>query len=170
MAALIEAGALEVGPGLRVRAEGSAFTAESPCVPGSAVTVTTLVEARLPHSDLRRTDDALLGGLLRAGACRTHRVGGHDTGGLDVTATPHYLMDRQESVRKRPLALGIPTEGVHWVTAAGARPGVGSVTLADAYAVARGALRAAVPATPPAPAPAVAGPRKRSNVELASTH
>jgi hypothetical protein len=31
----------------------------------------------------------------------------------------------------------VPTEAVHWVTAAGIRPGVNSVTLGDADAIAR---------------------------------
>ncbi|MET9804003.1 FAD/NAD(P)-binding protein [Streptomyces sp. NPDC006368] len=157
MAALIEAGVLDViGPRLDVRAEGGVFTAASPDVPGSAVTATTLVEARLPEPDLRRTGDALLAELLRTGACRTHTVDGYDTGGLDVTPRPYRLVDRQGRAHARRFALGVPTEGVHWVTAAGARPGVDSVTLSDADAVARAALLAATPVHDP------------SNVELAS--
>ncbi|MET9427067.1 FAD/NAD(P)-binding protein [Streptomyces sp. NPDC003036] len=144
MAALIEAGVLAVvGPRLRVRAEGGAFVGESPDVPGSAVAATTLIEARLPEPDLRRTGDALLAGLLAAGACRTHVVDGYDTGGLDVTPRPYRLIDRQGRAHPRRFAVGVPTEGVHWVTAAGARPGVDSVTLSDADAVARAALVAA---------------------------
>lgn len=48
----------------------------------------------------------------------------------------------------RRFAYGVPTESVHWVTAAGIRPGVGSVTLEDSDAIA-----AAVLAVPQAPAP-----------------
>ncbi|MGW0709985.1 FAD/NAD(P)-binding protein [Streptomyces sp. NPDC002643] len=143
MAALIEAGVLTVlGPGLEVRAADGAWSACSPDVPGSAVRVTTLVEARLPEPDLRATDDDLLAGLLRTGQCRAHVVDGYETGGLDVTGRPYHLMDRQGVAHARRFAFGVPTEGVHWVTAAGARPGVDSVTLSDADAVARAALRA----------------------------
>ncbi|MEU6483925.1 FAD/NAD(P)-binding protein [Streptomyces sp. NPDC046887] len=158
LAALIEAGVLRViGPRMEVRAEGGAFTATSPDVPGSAVTATTLIEARLPEPDLRHTGDELLAGLLRDGGCRTHRVDDHDTGGLDVTPPPYRLVDATGRAHPRRFALGVPTEGVHWVTAAGARPGVGSVTLSDADAVARAALstlhtpHAPLPPQPPAP-------------------
>ncbi|MGV9502148.1 FAD/NAD(P)-binding protein [Streptomyces sp. NPDC003642] len=144
LAALVEAGVVEVlGPRLRVREEAGAWTADSPDVPGSAVSVTTLIEARLPEPDLRHTADALLAGLLRTGQCRPHTIDRYETGGLDVTPRPYHLIDRQNRVHKRRFAFGVPTEGVHWVTAAGARPGVDSVTLSDADAVARGALRAA---------------------------
>ncbi|MBD9727789.1 FAD/NAD(P)-binding protein [Streptomyces caniscabiei] len=150
MSALIEAGVLTVlGPRLRTRPEGGAWVAGSPDVPGSAVRVTTVVEARLPEPDLRRTADELLADLLTKGGCRPHRVDGYETGGLDVTPRPYHLIDRQNIVHARRFAFGVPTEGVHWVTAAGARPGVDSVTLSDADAVARAALRAATPAKAP---------------------
>ncbi|MEU0966951.1 FAD/NAD(P)-binding protein [Streptomyces sp. NPDC005917] len=144
LTALLEAGVVEVlGPGLEVGREDGAWVARSPEVPGSAVRVTTLIEARLPEPDLRRTADELLAGLLHEGACRPHRVDGHETGGLDVTPRPYRLIDRQGRPHPRRFAVGVPTEGVHWVTAAGARPGVDSVTLSDADAVARAVLRTA---------------------------
>ncbi|MEU7646142.1 FAD/NAD(P)-binding protein [Streptomyces huasconensis] len=152
MTALIEAGVLDVlGPRLSVRPDGGAFLAHSPDVPGSDVRVATLIEARLPEPDLRRTADDLLAALLEAGRCRPHTVDGHETGGLDVTARPYHLIDRQGRPHARRFAFGVPTEGVHWVTAAGARPGVDSVTLSDADAIARAALRTATgrAGTPP---------------------
>lgn len=149
LTALIEAGVIDVlGPGLRIRtghdaAGRPAFLADCSGVPGEPVAVRTLVEARLPEPDLRRTTDPLLSGLLRSGECRPHRVGPYETGGLDVTARPYRLIDRQGRPHARRFAIGVPTEGVHWVTAAGARPGVDSVTLTDTDAVARAALRVA---------------------------
>ncbi|MEW2163861.1 FAD/NAD(P)-binding protein [Streptomyces sp. NPDC007084] len=164
LAALIEAGVVEViGPRLDVRAEDGAWVARSPDVPGSAVRATTLVEARLPEPDVRRTGDELLARLLKTGGCRPHTVDGYETGGLDVTERPYHLIDRQGRAHARRFAFGVPTEGVHWVTTAGARPGVDSVTLSDADALARAALRAAT---------AEAEPRTEAhpwpNVELAS--
>ncbi|MGX1884612.1 FAD/NAD(P)-binding protein [Streptomyces sp. NPDC055287] len=145
MTALIEAGVLDViGPRMTVETTGDAFVARSPDIPGSEVTARTLVEARLPEPDLRRTSDELLARLLKTGQCRPHTVGGYETGGLDVTRRPYRLIDSQGRAHPRRFAFGVPTEGVHWVTAAGARPGVDSVTLTDADAVARAALRAAV--------------------------
>ncbi|MGW3109308.1 FAD/NAD(P)-binding protein [Streptomyces sp. NPDC001100] len=144
LAALVAAGTVEVlGPRLEVREADGAWVARSPAIPGSAVRVATLVEARLPEPDLRRTADPLLGRLLRTGGCRPHTVDGYETGGLDVTARPYNLIDRQGRAHARRFAFGVPTEGVHWVTAAGARPGVDSVTLSDADAVARAVLRVA---------------------------
>lgn len=159
MTALIEAGVVEVlGPRLAVRptADG-AYLAHSPDVPGSDVSVTTVIEARLPEPDVRRTADELLGLLLRTGQCRAHVVDGHETGGLDVTPRPYHLIDRQGRSHTRRFAFGVPTEGVHWVTAAGARPGVDSVTLSDADAMARAVLRTAAGAAGAAEAPAARG-------------
>ncbi|MGW3443083.1 FAD/NAD(P)-binding protein [Streptomyces sp. NPDC001076] len=144
LAALLAAGVVEVlGPGMEVDHEDGAWVARSPEVPGSEVRVTTVVEARLPEPDLRRTADELLAGLLREGACRPHVVDGHETGGVDVTPRPYRLLDRHGRPHARRFAFGVPTEGVHWVTAAGARPGVDSVTLSDADAIARAVLRTA---------------------------
>src|SRR5262249_49029895 len=126
-----------------------AWVAHSPDVPGSTVRVRTLVEARLPEPDLRRTADELLAGLFRAGGCRPHTLDAYETGGLDVTPRPYRLIDRQGAAHPRRFAFGVPTEGVHWVTAAGARPGVDSVTLSDADAVARAVLRTAATETEP---------------------
>lgn len=164
LVALMEAGVVEVlGPRLEVREEEGAWVAHSPDVPGSAVRATTLVEARLPEPDLRRSADDLLARLLKTGQCRPHLVDGHETGGVDVTQRPYRLINRQGQAHARRFAFGVPTEGVHWVTAAGARPGVDSVTLSDADAVARAALRAVIAGTYGDP-----GAEMCPNVELAS--
>ncbi|WP_229828950.1 FAD/NAD(P)-binding protein [Streptomyces massasporeus] len=164
LVALMEAGVVRVlGPRLRVSEQDGGWAAHSPDVPGPAVRVRTLIEARLPEPDLRHTADDLLAGLLRSGQCRPHVVDGYETGGLDVTARPYRLMDRQGVAHTRRFAFGVPTEGVHWVTAAGARPGVDSVTLSDADAVARAALRAAGPDIEPQ-----REAKQWPNVELAS--
>ncbi|KAK8029338.1 FAD-NAD(P)-binding-domain-containing protein [Apiospora marii] len=149
MIALLEAGVLTlVGPSPEVVPGGSehedAWVARSPEIPGSAVRVTALIEARLPEPDLRSTGDALLARLQETGQCRPHVVDGYETGGLDVTHSPFHLIDCQGRAHPRRFALGVPTEGAHWVTAAGARPGVNSVTLCDTDAVAGAALLTAV--------------------------
>ncbi|MYW65426.1 FAD-binding protein [Streptomyces sp. SID8379] len=166
MTALIEAGVLTVvGPRLEVATRDGHFVAHSPDVPGSTVTATTLIEARLPEPDVRRTADELIARLLKTGQARPHTVDEHETGGLDVTPRPYHLMNRQGRAHAGRFAFGVPTEGVHWVTAAGARPGVDSVTLSDADAVARAALRTAESVeTEPLPRS-----RPWPNVEVAST-
>ncbi|MER0241767.1 FAD/NAD(P)-binding protein [Streptomyces sp. HSW2009] len=161
MVALIEAGVLTVlGPGMRLTAGADGYLATSPEVPGSEVAARWLIEARLPDITLARTGDALLRGLKESGQCRAHRIGTKDGGwyvtdGLAVTARPFHLLDAADRAHPRRFAFGVPTEAVHWVTAAGIRPGVNSVTLTDSDASALAALACGVePATDPAPGPA----------------
>ncbi|MFG2951509.1 FAD/NAD(P)-binding protein [Streptomyces adustus] len=152
MAALIEAGVLHVvGPGMTVSpsAEGKAFVVSSPRVPGSEQEVSTLVEARLPQVDVRTTGDPLLRDLMTQGAARAYAIAGrtrdgdsHRTGGLAVTQKPYRLVEWSGTVHPRRFAFGIPTESVHWATAAGIRPGSDSVILGDADAIARACLAA----------------------------
>ncbi|KHN95258.1 uncharacterized protein MAM_06969 [Metarhizium album ARSEF 1941] len=144
MVALMEAGVLDVlGPRMRVQAGDGVWIASSPEIPGWTVRGTTLIEARLPEPNLRHTADELLSHLLKTGQCRPHVLDGYETGGIDITGSPYRLVDAQGRAHPRRFAVGVPTEGVHWVTAAGARPGVNSVTLTDTDAVARAALHAA---------------------------
>ncbi|MGW0768594.1 FAD/NAD(P)-binding protein [Streptomyces sp. NPDC002676] len=147
MAALIEAGVLHiVGPGLHVGVDRDGFHAHSPSVPGSRVSAEVLIEARLPDISLNRTEDPLLRHLLDSGQCTTHRIATHDgtwtyTEGLAVTPRPFQVLDASRQPHPRRFAFGVPTESVHWVTAAGIRPGVNSVTLTDSDAIAQAALR-----------------------------
>ncbi|ARP72889.1 FAD-binding protein [Streptomyces pluripotens] len=162
MIALIEAGVLDLtGPGTQVRLDTATpgFVANSPLAPGPVVRSGVLVEARLPAPDLRRTADPLLLHLLRTEQCATYRIpdaqgGTHETGGLAVTERPYRLLDARGRAHPRRFAYGVPTEAVHWVTAAGIRPGVDSVILRDADAIARALL--SVP--PVVREPAAAGP------------
>ncbi|WP_281170349.1 FAD/NAD(P)-binding protein [Amycolatopsis nigrescens] len=148
MIALVEAGVLELtGPGtvIRIDPAGRDFVAESNLVPGPAVRSKVLIEARLPEPDLRRTGDPLLRHLLDTEQCTPYRVPGdcgisYETGGLAVTPRPNRLLDRRGRAHPRRFAYGVPTESVHWVTAAGIRPGVDSVTLGDSDAIARAVL------------------------------
>ncbi|GAA4859486.1 FAD/NAD(P)-binding protein [Kitasatospora terrestris] len=155
--ALVEAGVLELlGPDteIRIDTDAPAFVAQSRAVPGAAVRATVLIEARLPEPDLRRTADPLLRHLLETEQCTTYRIGssggsGYETGGLAVTERPYRLLDARGRAHPRRFAYGIPTESVHWVTAAGIRPGVDSVTLGDSDAIARAVL--ALPPTADVP-------------------
>lgn len=143
MVALIEAGTLRmIGPGLRVTtsARDGRFVADSALVPHPPVAVRGLVEARLPETDLRRTSNPLLRHLRDTGQARPYRIDGYESGGLAVTERPYRVVDRAGHAHPARFAFGVPTEGVHWVTAAGIRPGVGSVTLEDSDAIARAML------------------------------
>jgi hypothetical protein len=177
MAALIDAGILDVtGPGLRVATDpldpaGAAFVGTSPDLADLRVRATVLIEARLPEIDVRRTADPLMDRLLSTGQARTHRIAGADgssyeTGGLAVSQRPYHLLQGQGVPHLRRFAYGVPTEGVHWVTAAGIRPGVGSVTLEDSDAIAAAVLALPEPRPalrPPGTPEAAAGPAMSGN-------
>ncbi|MGW3030453.1 FAD/NAD(P)-binding protein [Streptomyces sp. NPDC001178] len=160
MTALIEAGVLHVlGPGMRVSTDerAGAFVVDSAEVPGSRIEATCLVEARLPEPDLRHTTDPLLRHLADTGQCRPFVVpdaehGDHETGGLSVTRRPYHLVAADGRPHPRRFAYGVPTEAVHWVTAAGVRPGVDSVTLGDSDAIALALLALRPVPAPPATA------------------
>jgi hypothetical protein len=126
-------------------ADGSGFLARSNRIPRPAYRSDTLIEARMPDPDIRITTDPLISGLLANGECGLHRMalrggGFYQTGGLAVTPRPYHLLDADRTPHPRRFAFGVPTETVHWVTAAGIRPGVNSVILADADAVAMATL------------------------------
>ncbi|ONI86790.1 hypothetical protein ALI22I_24645 [Saccharothrix sp. ALI-22-I] len=104
------------------------------------VEVTSVVEARMPEVDVRRAANPLLRHLLRTAQARPFRLGSYETGGLDVTRTPSRVVDAAGRPHPRRFAFGVPTEYVHWVTAAGVRPWSASVTLVEADAIARAAL------------------------------
>ncbi|MFI6150253.1 FAD/NAD(P)-binding protein [Streptomyces sp. NPDC051109] len=147
MIALIEAGILTVtGPGTQVRIDTDAqtYVAASTSVPGPQIKAQVLIESRLPEPDLRRTSDPLLQHLLDTDQAKPYVIsgeqGGYQTGGLAVTERPYRLIDARGTAHARRFAYGVPTESVHWVTAAGIRPGVDSVTLGDSDAIARAVL------------------------------
>jgi hypothetical protein len=146
MVALIEAGVLRVcGPGMQVKPGPSGFVVRSEGIPGAEFVAATLVEARLPALDLRATTDPLLSGLVAAGACSTYRIpdresGDFVSGGLAVTPKPYRMIDAAGRAHPSRFAFGVPTEPAHWGTAAGIRPGVDSVILGDADAIARACL------------------------------
>ncbi|MGW1617093.1 FAD/NAD(P)-binding protein [Streptomyces sp. NPDC002285] len=130
---------------IRIDAVSPAFVTVPRTVPGPPVRARVLIEARLHEPDIRRTTEPLLRHLLSTGQARNHRVPtahatDYETGGLAVTERPYRLIDARGHAHPRRFCYSVPTEGVHWVTAAGIRPGVDSVTLADSDAIARAVL------------------------------
>ncbi|QHC22081.1 FAD/NAD(P)-binding protein [Streptomyces sp. GS7] len=158
MVALMEAGILSVvGPRMTVHPDrlGSRFLVTSAITNSRPLPVTAVIEARLPETDIRNTQDVLLTQLVKAGAASAYHIAdpsgpGYQTGGLAVTERPYRVLDASGTPHPKRFAYGIPTEHVHWVTAAGVRPGVNSVILSDSDAIARAALTApALVAAPP---------------------
>jgi hypothetical protein len=104
----------------------------------------------LPCTDCRRSRDPLIGHLLRTGQAQPYRIDTphgepHETGGIAVTGRPYRIVNARGEVHPHRYAFGVPTEGVHWVTAAGIRPGVNSVTLGDSDSIARAVLALDLP-------------------------
>ncbi|MFG2577460.1 FAD/NAD(P)-binding protein [Streptomyces sp. NPDC048481] len=148
--ALIEADVVRpLGPGTRVTlatdGDRAVFTATADDVDAPPVHARALIEARLPEPDLRGTEDPLLRHLLATGQAAPYRMptargGAYESGGLAVSERPYHTVDAHGRAHPRRFAYGVPTESVHWVTAAGIRPGVDSVILGDSDAIARTVL------------------------------
>lgn len=150
--ALLDAGVLRiVGPGAHFAADprSGRFRVHSPQVDGGATALDTLIDARIPEPDLRRSDDELSvqlrdGGLLTTYANRG--AGGTEfaTGGVDVTPSPFHPVRADGRPETGVYVLGIPSEFTRWFTQVGSgRPGVRGDFTADADAIARDALRGA---------------------------
>ncbi|MDH6135447.1 hypothetical protein P3T37_004862 [Kitasatospora sp. MAA4] len=150
--ALVTAGVVRmVGPRMRVEADRAAgrFVVSSADIDEAPLVVSGLIEAHLALTDIRRATDPLLSRLLAAGACRPHTIPnadgpGYETGGIDVAETSFRLLDASGTAHRGRFSYGPPVESVQWVTAIGARPHVGSRTLIQGDAIARGCLRTGV--------------------------
>ncbi|MEV7130479.1 FAD/NAD(P)-binding protein [Streptomyces sp. NPDC093260] len=136
-----------VGPEASAAADpGSGrFAMFSPRVAGSRVLVDTVVDARVPGTDLGR-DPAELTRNLRARGLWTefvHRAGDDTfaTGGVAVTTAPFHPLSREGVPDAGLYVLGIPTENTRWFTQVGfARPGPWGDFIRDADAIAAHAL------------------------------
>ncbi|KAK6950576.1 hypothetical protein Daesc_008904 [Daldinia eschscholtzii] len=135
--ALIKAGVVNIlGPKITMEHRGNMWVIKSPNVPDYELEVTTLIEARLPRPSLSTTTDPLLSHLLKTGQCRPHIIDDYETGAIDITEAPYCLKDRRGQPHPARFAIGVPTEGIHWTTTAGARPGVDSAMLQECDRVA----------------------------------
>lgn len=152
--ALIESGTLTVaGPDMQVVCErGSGqFVLRSPQVRGARHPVSTLIDARIPRPQLDRDADPLMGQLLADGLISEYvntdpaTSTRFATGSLAVTRAPFRVIDANGTADPHIYALGIPTENTRWFTQIGnGRPGPFTGFHADADAIARDALAAAV--------------------------
>ncbi|MGW0537752.1 FAD/NAD(P)-binding protein [Streptomyces sp. NPDC003032] len=103
--ALSHAGVVRfLGAELQVAAEGGAFRAQSPTLPGQVTEARALVEARLPQPTLARTRDPLLRALYAEGAAET------GAGLLAVDPADGRVLDRAGVPHPRRFALGPHTD------------------------------------------------------------
>ncbi|MGW5869067.1 FAD/NAD(P)-binding protein [Streptomyces sp. NPDC055239] len=150
--ALVEAGVLHIiGPGARFGAAPDAgrFFVESPHVAGSRRLIDSVIDARIPEPDLRRSHTGLSARLRDAGLLTAYVNRGPDgtefaTGGVDVTASPYHPVGADGQAETGLYVLGIPSEFTRWFTQVGSgRPGVRGEFVADADAIAEDALAGA---------------------------
>jgi methylaspartate mutase epsilon subunit len=157
--ALMRAGLLRiVGPGVKVGcdAEQGCFVLSSPQVGGSATSVTSVVDARVPTPNVALDRAPLTEKLLARGFWTNYAHQGPEagflSGGVAVTPAPFHPVDRYNVPNRQLYVLGIPTEHTRWFMQAGSsRPGFWTDFVADADAVAADALLPAV--LLPAPSP-----------------
>jgi uncharacterized NAD(P)/FAD-binding protein YdhS len=156
LVALVDSGVLSfTGPAAAVTADPQSgrFLCTSAAVGGAPRQATALIDAWVYENDVGRSSEPLLTGLVRDGLARPHvipdqTVGGHVTGGVDVSVTQRVVR-ADGSVHPARFAYGPLVEAVEWLTATIARPQSNSTTLRQADSIARQVL-AVAPARRPA--------------------
>jgi hypothetical protein len=141
LAALARAGVIRfLGAGLRIAPHDKGFVATSASLPDVAVHTRYLLDAFVPHQNLRDCTDPLWVNLREAGGVRHHvRPNFNDaptpTGAVDV-AEPGSQVVLDSGPHPTRFVLGVPTEGVRWNTPMVSRTGLASRFVAETDAVA----------------------------------
>lgn len=144
--ALLEAGVVTVlAPNMRVDTADGQFVAYSAELPDTQFTSFFLMEARIPAVDVARSMNPLVKQLLHEGVGRRHSLELENeqplfTGAIDVEPSSNQLIDAQGKLIDGLFCYGIPTEGIHWLTAATARPGTDPWNLREADRIAEQVL------------------------------
>lgn len=146
--ALMRAGIVTiVGPSVQFDpspSDGSVYM-HSPQVHGSTVAVQTVIDARLPTTDITRDRSGLTRSLVDNGIFVPFVNGTGDnafeTGGVNVTQSPFHPIRADRSIAERLYVLGIPTEHCRWFMQSGSsRPHKWIDFMIDADAIAADVL------------------------------
>ncbi|MBP1048174.1 FAD/NAD(P)-binding protein [Enterococcus sp. BWM-S5] len=140
--ALLDAGVVTLlAPNMQVDTVDGQFVGYSKEVPDKRFASFFLMEARIPSVDVARSMNPLIQQLLNEEVGRRHslelpaqRI--YFTGAIDVERTSNQLIDGQGNVIAGLFCYGVPTEGIHWLTAATARPGTDPWNLREADEIA----------------------------------
>lgn len=141
--ALINAGVVTLlGPKMQVTTEADWFVGFSKKYPLQKFKTHFLIEARLPKIANQFSLNPLVQQLLRDQTASLHQVklGSGDvyyTGALLVDAKTNQIQSKAGKVITGLFCYGIPTEGVHWLTATTSRPGTDPWNLREADLIAR---------------------------------
>ncbi|MCJ0875394.1 FAD/NAD(P)-binding protein [Streptomyces sp. AP-93] len=151
--ALIDSGLLTVlGPDTRFTTDATrdSFVGRSDSVEGARVLVETVIDARVPPTDVRLDGSPMMADLYVRGVIQPHRniwkppngpEEGFETGGVAVTHAPYHPLSATGEADWGICVLGIPTEHTRWfMTVGGRRPGFWSQFDQDADDVAKSVL------------------------------
>lgn len=140
--ALLDAGVVTLlAPEMRVDTVEGQFVGYSEKVPDHRFASFFLMEARIPSIDVTRSMNPLMKQLLNEEIGRQHSLEllgekRYFTGAIDVDPQSNQLITPQGNTINGLFCYGVPTEGIHWLTAATARPGTDPWNLREADEIA----------------------------------
>lgn len=135
--ALIEAGIVTLlGPEMTVETS-DVFVTYSKRFPEKRFRATQMMEARIPTTAVEATANPLISNLLTQRLIYPHLLHMHDTadfhtGAIAIDPLTNLCLDQQGRPQEGLYCFGIPTEGIHWLTAATAQPGTDAWNLRQA--------------------------------------
>lgn len=141
--ALIKAGIVTlIGPEMDVRTEAGYFIGSSRQTPDKTYKTHFLIEARLPKNSNQLSLNPVVQQLLKDEIASLHQLelaSGelYQTGALSVEPKTNQILTANGTLIAGLFCYGIPTEGVHWLTAATSRPGTDPWNLREADEIAR---------------------------------
>ncbi|MHC5217863.1 FAD/NAD(P)-binding protein [Enterococcus sp. LJL128] len=146
LSALLKAGVVTIlAPEMKIDMKDGRFIGYSANDPEKKYDAFFLMEARIPSIDVKRSVSPLMQQLLKEKVGRRHRLTidgeAHYTGAIDVEAVSNQLIDGEGKVVPGLFCYGIPTEGIHWLTAATSRPGTDPWNLREADCIAARILK-----------------------------
>ncbi|MBO0461290.1 FAD/NAD(P)-binding protein [Enterococcus sp. DIV1298c] len=124
LAALIDAGIFRlVEPPFTIAGKNGHF-----CLEDRELTFDYLIEARLPKNDLQTTSNPVLKNLREKQILQPFQLhdssGEYVSGAVAVERSSSRVIDANGEVQNNLFCIGIPTEGVEWLTASVPRPHV----------------------------------------------
>lgn len=140
--ALIEAGIVIIlGPDMRIEMKEGQFITYSEGQKANQYSSHFIIEARIPKTNNRKSLNPLTQQLLADELVGLHQLEiakdvSFETGSLSVDPWNNQLISPSGEKVAGVFSYGIPTEGVHWLTAATARPGVDAWNLREADRIA----------------------------------
>ncbi|MBD8513642.1 FAD/NAD(P)-binding protein [Photobacterium sp. CAU 1568] len=146
--ALIKSGVLKiVGPNMQIQGsdEHNKFLMKSDSIQGSEYLITTVIDARIPTTNIKLDRSELTKNLIRDNIWTNYINEGESsffvTGGVSISPAPFHPVNRNNQVIKDVYVIGIPTEHTRWLMQAGSsRPGFWTDFVQDADAIAENIL------------------------------